>query len=215
MEVTIWAEDSGRRAALGGSAAMQAGTRSERRGGLEKVIAEVDPPGNRGRPPTGREESDERTGRFRRVVASACMEDGRRSNTGSPAGAMHAATGTPRGAGRAGRVAERPVVLKTRGNARRGKGLQVWRDDGGTNCTTPASEHRPEPLQPARQLLLGRTETDPHGSLDAEVAPGTTSRLCSTCSASNSRQFRNGVSETVPEPVLAMRGSGAYSGRRG
>ena len=31
------------------------------------------------------------------------MEDGRRSNTGSPAGAVHAATGTPRGAGRASR----------------------------------------------------------------------------------------------------------------
>ena len=35
------------------------------------------------------------------VVAPACMEDGRRSNTGSPAGAVHAATGTPRG-GQAG-----------------------------------------------------------------------------------------------------------------
>ena len=48
-------------------------------------------------------------------MAPACTEDGRRSNTGSPAGAVYAATGTPRGAGRAGRVAERPVGLKTRG----------------------------------------------------------------------------------------------------
>ena len=36
------------------------------------------------------------------VVASARVEDGKRGNTGSPAGAVHAATGTPRGAGRAG-----------------------------------------------------------------------------------------------------------------
>ena len=47
---------------------------------------------------------------------------------------MHAATGTPRGVGRAGRAAERPVVLKTRGNARRRKGPQVWRDDGGAKA---------------------------------------------------------------------------------
>ena len=62
------------------------------------------------------------------VLASARMEDGRCGNTGSPVGAVHATTGTPQGAGWAGRVAERPVVLKTRGNARRGKGPQVWRD---------------------------------------------------------------------------------------
>ena len=36
-------------------------------------------------------------------------------------GDVHASTGTPRGAGRAGRVADRPVRLKTPGNAGRGK----------------------------------------------------------------------------------------------
>ena len=56
------------------------------------------------------------------VVASARVEDGMRGNTGSPVGAVHAATGTPRGAGRAGGVADGPVVPGTRGNARRGKG---------------------------------------------------------------------------------------------
>ena len=43
------------------------------------------------------------------VMALACMEEGRRGNTGSPVGGVHAPTGTPRGAGRAGRVADRPV----------------------------------------------------------------------------------------------------------
>ena len=59
---------------------------------------------------------------FAGVVASAYVEDGRRGNTGSPVGAVHTATGTPRGAGWAGRVADGPVLLRTRGNARRGKG---------------------------------------------------------------------------------------------
>ncbi len=71
------------------------------------------------------------------------MEDGRRSNTGSPAGAVHAATGTPRGAGWAGRVAERPVILKTWDNARRGKGPQVWRDDGGAKACGSGSAYEP------------------------------------------------------------------------
>ena len=80
---------------------------SERRAGLETLNAEADPTVMRGRPPAGREESDERTGRFppgywRR---HAWKMEGR-SNTGTPVGAVHAATGTPRGAGRADRVAE-------------------------------------------------------------------------------------------------------------
>ena len=56
------------------------------------------------------------------VVASARMEDGRCGNTGSQVGAVRAATGTPRGADWAGVVADGPVLLRTRGNARRGKG---------------------------------------------------------------------------------------------
>ena len=55
------------------------------------------------------------------VVAPACLQDGRRGNTGSPVGGVPAPTGTPRGAGRAGRVADRPAVLKTPDNAGRGK----------------------------------------------------------------------------------------------
>ena len=76
-------------------------------------------------------------------MASARVEDGKCSNTGSPAGVVHAATGTPRGAGRAGRVAERSVGPKTRGNARRGKGPQVWRDDGGAKARGSGIAYEP------------------------------------------------------------------------
>ena len=108
---------------MGGSATMQAGTRVNAEQASKRLSAEADPPVIRGRPPTGWEASDA-THRLvsAGVVAPACMEGGKRSNTGSPAGAVHAATGTPRGAGRAGRVADGSVVPETRGNARRGKG---------------------------------------------------------------------------------------------
>ena len=56
---------------------------------------------------------------------SARMEDEESSNTGSPAGDAHESTGTPRGTGRAGRVAERLVVPEKPGNAGGGKGPQA------------------------------------------------------------------------------------------
>ena len=56
------------------------------------------------------------------VLASACLQDGRRGNTRSPVGDEHASTGKPQGSGRAGRVASRPVRLKRPGNAARGSG---------------------------------------------------------------------------------------------
>ena len=76
-------------------------------------------------------------------VSYSTVEDGKCSNTGSPDGAVHAATGTPRGVGRAGRVAERSVGLKTRGNARRGKGPQVRRDDGGAKARGSGFAYEP------------------------------------------------------------------------
>ena len=66
---------------------------------------------------------------FRRVVTLARMEGEEGSNTGSPGEMRHTSTGTPRGEGRAYRVAERPVVLEKRGNARGGKGPQVRSGD--------------------------------------------------------------------------------------
>ena len=62
--------------------------------------------------------ADERTTRAPTVSAGVVRHaDEGSSNTGSPVG--HTSTGTPRGAGRAGRVAERP------GNAGGGKGPQA------------------------------------------------------------------------------------------
>ena len=52
------------------------------------------------------------------------MEDGDGSNTGSPAGGAHAPTGTPRGAGRADRVADGLVLPQKPGNA--GGGKEPW-----------------------------------------------------------------------------------------
>ena len=103
---------------------MRAETCSERRAGLETCNAGADSTGLRGEGRRfGREASD---GMHRPVsagaMASARMEDGKRSNTGSHAGAVRAATGTPRGTGWAGVVADGSVVPGTRGNARRGKG---------------------------------------------------------------------------------------------
>ena len=88
--------------------------------------AEADPPEIGGRPPT----VGKRTTNAPTVSAgvSARMEDEGSSNTGSPVGDVHKSTGTPRGAGRAGRVAERPVVPEKPGNAGGGKGPQARKD---------------------------------------------------------------------------------------
>ncbi len=71
------------------------------------------------------------------------MKDEGSSNTGSPVGDAHESTGTPRGAGRAGRVAERPVVPEKPGNAGGGKGPWVERSVGrkkGPGKSLAASE---------------------------------------------------------------------------
>ena len=128
---------------MGGSATMQAGTRVNAEQASKRLTRKPTLlSSGEGRRPAGKRATKHRPVSAG-VMASACMEDGKRSNTGSPAGAVHAATGTPRGAGRAGRVAERPVGLKTRGNARRGKGPQVWRDDGGTKACGSGFAYEP------------------------------------------------------------------------
>ena len=58
------------------------------------------------------------------VVTVARMEDGNGSNTGSPDGGAHTPTGTPRGAGRAGRVADGLAVPQRPGNS--GGGKEPW-----------------------------------------------------------------------------------------
>ena len=105
---------------------------SERRAGLEKHDAESAPPLFR--------EGCQRPGTLvglatnESPVASAgvsvavCVQDERRSSTGSPVGGAHAPTGKPRGPAWAGRAAEGPGVPRKRSNARRGKGPQFERD---------------------------------------------------------------------------------------
>ena len=55
-------------------------------------------------------------------MALARMEEEEGGNTGSPGGDGHPSTGTPRGAGRADRVADGSVVPGKPGNAGGGKG---------------------------------------------------------------------------------------------
>ena len=104
---------------------------SERRAGLETVNAEADPPRFRGRlPATGTANGREREWPVvsAGVLATACTRRGVECNTGSPVGGAHAPTENPRGPVWAGRVAERPVVPRKRGNARGGKGPWFERD---------------------------------------------------------------------------------------
>ena len=88
---------------------MRAATRVNAEQASKREDAEADPIATSGKAATDREASETSTGRFRRAVAAARMEEGNGGNTGSPVGGVHASTGTPRGAGRAGRVADRPV----------------------------------------------------------------------------------------------------------
>ena len=59
------------------------------------------------------------------VVVPTCVIDGRPGHTESPAVGMHAPTGTARGPRLAGMVADRPAILRTPGNAGRGKGQGI------------------------------------------------------------------------------------------
>ena len=94
---------------------------SVHRAGLETGNARDDPSGIWGSPMRDREESDTSTGMSRRWRAW---------QHGKPCWCCSTRqTGILLGADRACRVAERFVVLKTRGNARRGKGPQGWRAD--------------------------------------------------------------------------------------
>ena len=127
MEVTTWPEAlrcKGPRSGPGDHAGRNA---SERCAGLETEVAEADLPEGWGRLPSSGKRTTRAPDGSAGVVAAARMEEGSVGNTGSPVGGGHAPTGPPRGAGWAGRVAERPVRLKTPGNAGRGKGPQVWK----------------------------------------------------------------------------------------
>ena len=97
---------SGKKGGEGRPVNMRAETSSEP--GLETGNVGADPPEIRGM--TVGKRTTEAPTVSAGVVMSARMEDEGSSNTGNSAGDAHESTGTPRGAGRAGGVAERPVV---------------------------------------------------------------------------------------------------------
>ena len=77
----------------------------------------------------------------------------------------HTSTGTPRGAGRACRVAERPVVLEKRGNARGGKGPQVRSGDRrgkglGSGESLKPRQKGPETPEASHAKVKGPLEED-------------------------------------------------------
>ena len=89
--------------------------------------AEADPPIIRGRLASDGKRATRAPDGSAGVLATARMQEGNGGNTGSPIGSVTRATGTPRGAGRADGVAERPVVPRKPGNAGGGKGPQFER----------------------------------------------------------------------------------------
>ncbi len=101
----------------------------------KQANAEADPPLTRGRPKAGREASDACTdllppGYWRQhawkmkeaATREALFDASRAAARDTPFEASRKATGTPRGNGRVGRVADELVVPRMRGNARGGKG---------------------------------------------------------------------------------------------
>ena len=96
------------------------------------------------------------------VVAPACAEEGRRGNTGSPVGGVHAPTGPSREVGRAGGVADRPVRPETPGNAGRGKGPDFEREaERGQGMATGASLTGSRGVRKLQTVLHAKGKEEP------------------------------------------------------
>ena len=90
------------------------------------------------------------------------MEEGDGGNTGSPVGGVYAPTGTPRGAGRAGRVAEGLVLPRMPGNA--GGGKEPWfESDTGRmkGVTTGESLPGSEKVRKLQTVLHAKAKEEP------------------------------------------------------
>ena len=90
------------------------------------------------------------------------MEEGDGCNTGSPVGGEHTPTGTPRGAGRAGRVAEGLVLPRMPGNA--GGGKEPWfESDTGRmkGVTTGESLTGSEKVRKLQTVLHAKAKEEP------------------------------------------------------
>ena len=96
-------------------------------------------------------------------MAVACVQEERRSNTGSPVGGAHASTGNPRGPAWAGRVAERLGVPRKPGNAGGGKGPQVERNvrKGTGTMETGASLQAPVTVRKLQRALHAKAKGAP------------------------------------------------------
>ena len=97
------------------------------------------------------------------VLATACVQEGGISNTGSPVGGAHAPTGNPRGPAWAGRVAERPVVVRRPGKSRRSKGASVreQRMEGGRTMETGVDLQAPDSVRRLQTALHAKAKGDP------------------------------------------------------
>ena len=90
------------------------------------------------------------------------MEEGDGGNTGSPVGGAHTPTGTPRGAGRAGRVADGLVVPRKPGNA--GGGKEPWFESDaqrGEGMTTGESLPGSGKVRRLRSVLHAKAKEEP------------------------------------------------------
>ena len=104
MEVTKSSEALRcKRVTLGDLATMRAATEVNAAQASKKGNAEVDPPVIRGRLPSAGKRATRAPAGSAGVLAAARMEGGMDATRETPSEAWHAPTGTPRGAGRAGR----------------------------------------------------------------------------------------------------------------
>ena len=130
----MWTEAlRGKRAAMGGSASTQAATRVNAEQASKRPMRRptrrlVGEGCQRPETPPKIVANEHKPVASAGVVAAACVQEERRSNTGSPVGGAHASTGNPRGPAWADRVAERLVVPGKPGNAGGGKEPQVERN---------------------------------------------------------------------------------------
>ena len=90
------------------------------------------------------------------------MEEGDGGNTGSPVGGAHTPTGTPRGAGRAGRVADGLVLPWRPGNA--GGGKEPWFESDAERMkgvTTGESLPGSEKVRELQTVLHAKAKEEP------------------------------------------------------
>ena len=131
MEATTSSEAPREKGRLGRFSVHAGCNASERRAGPETASAEADPPCLRGRAPSTGQRTPHASVGSAGVVAAAAWKRGTGATWEVLSVAWHAPTGAPRGAGRAGRVAEGLVVPRKPGDAGGAKEPRFESDAGG------------------------------------------------------------------------------------